>query len=229
MGGRQAGVVAELVHQPLHRIHLIDDGAHGLGQHSLFARFQTVHQLHFQTLGRELDGRERILDFMGQTARHLGPGLRALRRNQRRHILEHQQAHIADGGIGQQCAPQYQRDHVMLQAFVRGGVELQRMLPVLVRGLAGPALIHLRRRFAPRHIDCVGRLRLLMLDQALELLLHRLPHLMQIGNVLEPVAEQLRSIDAQNAAGSRVGRQHRAIGGEQHHAGTQVVQNGLQF
>ena len=166
---------------------------------------------------------------MGQTARHLGPGLRALRRNQRRHILEHQQAHIADGGIGQQCAPQYQRDHVMLQAFVRGGVELQRVLPVLVRGLAGPALIHLRRRIAPRHIDCVGRLRLLMLDQALELLLHRLPHLMQIGNILEPVTEQLRGIDSQNAAGSRIGRQHRAIGGEQHHAGTQVVQNGLQF
>ena len=43
-----------------------------------------------QPFGRELNGRQRILDLVSQTPRHFAPRGHLLRANQRRHIVEHQ-------------------------------------------------------------------------------------------------------------------------------------------
>ena len=48
----QARVIAKFVNQPLHGVHLIDDGAHRTRQYLLLFGRQVGHELHFQPLGR---------------------------------------------------------------------------------------------------------------------------------------------------------------------------------
>ena len=69
IGAGQAGVVAEFIDQPLHGLHLIDDGGHGFVQHLAFGLGQLAGQLVRQPLGRELNGRERVFDFVRQPPR----------------------------------------------------------------------------------------------------------------------------------------------------------------
>ncbi len=128
-GGRQPGVITELVDQPLHRVDLVDDGLDGFGEQQLFGLAHLAGELHFQALGRQLDGRERVLDFMRQPARHLAPGLRALGRDHFGNIVEHQQELL---GAGHPGAARDQRDGVVGGAG-HGRVEFERLLPVLQR------------------------------------------------------------------------------------------------
>ena len=48
---RQAGIVAELVDQLLHRLHLVDDGGDGTNQHRLIGAFQLRFEFVLQPLG----------------------------------------------------------------------------------------------------------------------------------------------------------------------------------
>jgi hypothetical protein len=108
-GRRQACVIAELVDQPFHGIDLVNDGLDGLGEDGLFSVRQLARQLHFKPLGRQLDGRQRILDFVRQPARHLAPGLRTLGRNDFRDVVKHQQSRL----IGQLGTPRDQAGGVL--------------------------------------------------------------------------------------------------------------------
>ncbi|MNV69019.1 hypothetical protein D3C71_1619000 [compost metagenome] len=75
---RKARIVAELIDQPLHGIDLVHDGFDGLGQDGLLGVGQLTRELHFKALGRQLNGRQGVLDFVRQPACDFAPGLRAL-------------------------------------------------------------------------------------------------------------------------------------------------------
>ena len=129
LGSRQARIVAKFVDQPLHGVHLVNDGFYRLGEQRLLGRADLAVELHFKALGRQLDGRERILDFMRKPARHLAPGLRALSRHHVGNIVEHQQILF---GTRHFRAPRNERDGVVAGA-VPGGMEFKRLLPVRQR------------------------------------------------------------------------------------------------
>ena len=77
-GWRRLGVFPEIIDHVFHRGNLIDDGRHTARKHAGVSRFKFAGQFHAQTLGRQLDRRERILDLVGQTTGHLSPGHGAL-------------------------------------------------------------------------------------------------------------------------------------------------------
>src|SRR5690606_6729533 len=95
LGGRRTGVLAEVVHHVLERGHLIDDGIGRADQHRGVAFVQAVGKLHGQTLGRQLDGRKRILDFVRQTPCHLAPGHCAVGRYDFADVVKHHEIAIA--------------------------------------------------------------------------------------------------------------------------------------
>lgn len=162
-------------------------------------RLYLAVEFHGQALGRELDGRERVLDFVREAARDLAPGLGALGGHHFRDVVEHQQAFV----VGQQGAARDEGD-----AFVegRGAVraELEGLLPV-----------------AAFVLRLVGQ-------EALELLQHAAAKGLQsrhLGQWLAHVHGQRRVQDARRAG---VDAAHTALLVEHDDTGGEVVQDGLQ-
>ena len=151
-GGRQPGVVAELVDQALHGIDLVNDRAHQTAQDFLLFLRQAFHELHLEPFGRKLDRRQRVLDFMREAAGHLSPRLDALGRNNGRYVFKHQQTRAGHLPFGQHGAPKHKCHDILMQALMRRRVELHGVLPVIARnGSRG-------RRFAPLHCGRIGAL-----------------------------------------------------------------------
>ncbi len=197
---RQAGVVAELVDEPLHGIDLINDGSNRLGQDGLFWRWQLAGKLHFKALGRQLNGRERVLDFMGQAPRHLTPGLGSLGGNNFRNIVKNQQP----CRIRKLGTPHHQAG-CMVRRSTGGTVQLKRLLPV-VQAVVVAIAQEIVKLFLYRSGKC-GQAR------------HRRQRFARIGRHGGP----------QNARGAGIERQDEALRVQHHHAGSEVVQNGLQL
>ena len=79
----------ELVDQPLQRFDLGDDRARALvDQRARVGR--RVREVPAEPLGAELDRRQRILDLVRQPPRDVAPRRDALRANERRHVVEHE-------------------------------------------------------------------------------------------------------------------------------------------
>ena len=198
-GRGQPRVVAELVDQRLHRLHLGDDGAHRAHQHLLVGAGQLGLELVLQPLGRELDRRQRILDLVGQPARHLGPGDAALRDHHVGDVVEDQQP----CAFGQQRAAHQQRLRRL------GAAELERFLPVRVAG---------------RLVAGV----LAVAQMGLEARQHRGGEGLQAGQAVDRMPRPGRGVEAENACGAGVDGVDAAIGLEDDHARAEVVQDGLQ-
>ena len=66
-------------------------------------------------------------------------------------------------------------------------------------------------------------------DKRLELLLHRFAHLLQAVDLPQLLAGQIRWRQPQDAPCAGVGRQNRAVRVQHQHAGSQIVENGLQL
>ncbi len=86
----QARETGEFVDQILYLIHLAYDGGRTLVEHIALCCRELVEVAFLQSLGRELDGREGILDFMCQAACHLSPCFHALHTQEMRYILQEQ-------------------------------------------------------------------------------------------------------------------------------------------
>ena len=87
--GGQAGVVAELVDELLHGLHLGDDGADRADQDVLVGAFELGFELVLQAFGAELDGGERVLDLVSEAAGHFAPGGAALGGDDLGDVVEH--------------------------------------------------------------------------------------------------------------------------------------------
>src|SRR5712691_6302679 len=98
------GIVAEIIHHILHGSNLRDDGLRGVveGPRRLERKF--VAEFHLQSLRRELDRGERILDLVSEPARNLAPGGCALRRDQLRDVVEYHDV-TAPTGLRQRRTP----------------------------------------------------------------------------------------------------------------------------
>ena len=66
-----------------------------------------------QAFGRELNRRERILDLMGQTPRHLAPCGHLLRANQRRDVIEHHDDPLGRTRVADQCRRDRRQVHFL--------------------------------------------------------------------------------------------------------------------
>ena len=111
---------------------------------------------------------------------YFAPGLGALGRDNGRDVFKYQQAHIGYSAFGQQGAAQHQRHGVLLQAFVRGWVELHGMLPVaVVRGAVGACRGWAFWLGSWRGQVGAGCLCLLGVEQAFKLLLYDFAHVLQ--------------------------------------------------
>ena len=104
-----AGVVTEGFHHFFHGRHLFDDGVGGAGQYLrvLFAQF--VLQFPSQPFGGELDGGERVADFVCQPFRHFPPCGFFLRPHEQCDVVENEHRAAAvvgrkGRGLGQQDA-----------------------------------------------------------------------------------------------------------------------------
>ena len=84
---RHARELRELVDQPLQRFHLADDRRRALVDQRA-GPCRRVGEVAPQALGGELDRRQRILDLVRETPRHLAPGGDLLRPDERRHVVE---------------------------------------------------------------------------------------------------------------------------------------------
>ena len=73
----------------LQRFHLTDDGAGTLLDQRLCPGGR-IRKVALQSFGRQLDWRQRILDFVSQTPCHFAPRRHTLRPHQQRHIVEHE-------------------------------------------------------------------------------------------------------------------------------------------
>mmetsp|Transcript_53686 Transcript_53686/g.126315 ORF Transcript_53686/g.126315 Transcript_53686/m.126315 type:complete len:732 (-) Transcript_53686:1050-3245(-) len=200
LGRRQAGVVAELVDQLLHRLHLVDDGGHRAHQHGLVGAFELGLQLVLQTLGRQLDGRQRVLDLVGQPAGDLAPGRRALGRDDLGDVIEHDQARA----LGQGRPAHQQAQRLLL------GIELK------LEGLLPELAVHV----------ALGRVGAEVL---LEAGIEGGRELGQPGHLGQRPADIGRQRQAQDARGARVHGLKRPGRVEHEHAGREVVEDGLQM
>ena len=124
-GRRHARIVGKLVDHALHRLHLIDDRLRRAIEHFGVAAAQLVGQLELQAFGRELDRRQRILDLVRQTPRHLAPGRAALGGDQPRDVVEDHD--VTAAAAFRQLRSAQQQD--LRQAA--GAIELDLRLPFL--------------------------------------------------------------------------------------------------
>ena len=95
--------MAKSIHHILQRRHLINDGAGRTPQHLGIRPGEFVRQLHLQALRRELNRRQRVLDLVGEAARHLGPCGVALRLQHMGDVIKHQ--YIPGGAAGREAGP----------------------------------------------------------------------------------------------------------------------------
>ena len=126
---RRARVLAERVHHLLHRLDLLHDG---LGAAVEELRVLLVHrrqQLVAHALGREADRRERVLDLVRQSARHLAPGGLALGLQHHRDVVEHE--HEAGGRLALALAGQ-RRAGAHQDAPRHAGLERELLAPLEV-------------------------------------------------------------------------------------------------
>src|SRR5690606_32205024 len=93
-GLRHAGKGREFIHHAADVANLADDGVDALVE-DLAVILQLAAIAAAQPFGRELDGRQRILDLVGDAAGHVGPGTGTLRRLEIGNVIEGQ--HIALG------------------------------------------------------------------------------------------------------------------------------------
>ena len=202
LGRGQAGVITELIDETLHGVHLIHDGFDRLGQNGLLRWCHFAGEFHFQPLGRQLDGRQRVLDFMRKSPRHLAPGLRALGRHDFGNVVKHQQAGIAR----QLGAAGNQRDHVTRRrrAPRQGRAQLKRMLPAVQPVLGA------------------------LTQERIELALHVRGEFLQALNLAEAAAFICGERRAQDTGGTGIGRKNHASRVQHDNARSQVIQNGLQ-
>ena len=94
---RRSCVVRERVHHLLHRLDLLDDGAGQAIHLCRVDRPDLVKVLVAEALRCELDGSERVLDLVGEPARHLAPCGVALRLNELGDVIEHDHDSFAAG------------------------------------------------------------------------------------------------------------------------------------
>ena len=121
----RTGIVAEGVDHLLHGLHLLDDRMRGAIENLGLFLGHRVQIFVAHTLRRKLDWRQRILDFMCQSARHFAPGRVALRLQQRRDVIEDD--HVARrmrfvagqgrAGAGQHATPDFSAQHDLLAPF----------------------------------------------------------------------------------------------------------------
>jgi hypothetical protein len=166
---------------------------------------QLVAQLVRHALGRQLDGRQRVLDLVREPARHLAPGLHALRR----HHSE-------------------MSSNTSSRAFWPGtsdGISAPRATSVRALFCAGRP-----GRLAFSSNDCCQWSRMLQpLGQVVvELRLHGGAEASTPGHRRQRLALVRRQRHAQDAGGARVGRLDAALLVQHDHAGGEVVQDGLQ-
>ena len=143
---------------------------------------------------------------MGQAPRHLTPGLRPLRRDNLRDVVEHQQLGLPRQG----SRPRDQGQVVGLMergiAVLAGQAQLKGLLP-MVRSMRLNRVIQHRLELG---IDALGKRA-------------------QTRNLVQGFTQMRCQRQAQNPHGPRVGRKQMPLFVQHHHAGGQVVQNGLQI
>ena len=93
-----ARILAECIDHLLHRIDLRHDGGGRALEDLSVLLVHAAEEFAAHPLGGQLDRRQRVLDLVRQTARHLAPGRIALRLQQRGDVIEHQ--HHARGAAG---------------------------------------------------------------------------------------------------------------------------------
>ena len=125
--GRHPRELRELVDQTLERFDFPDDRGRALVDEFTGAG-RASGEMAAQTLGRELNRRQRVLDFVREPPRHFTPRRHFLGPDEWRHIIEHQQlagrlSVVFDKGGGDRCGGR--------QAGQRQGVVEQRRLGVL--------------------------------------------------------------------------------------------------
>ena len=103
---RSARIVTKFIDHALHRADLIDDGIGAAGEQISVGATQFIPQLHLQALGRQLDRRQRVFDFVRQAPRHFTPGSRALRRHQSRNVIADDQVSRLSANIQARAAHQ---------------------------------------------------------------------------------------------------------------------------
>ncbi len=87
--GRHPRELRELVDEPLQGVDLGDDGARAF-RHQRLRGSRRRTEVASQALGRQLDGRQRVLDLVCEPPCHLPPGRYLLRSDERRHIVEYE-------------------------------------------------------------------------------------------------------------------------------------------
>ena len=124
---RHARELRELVDQVFQRLHFPDDRRRAL-LHEFVERLVERRQFPAHAFGRQLNWRQRILDFVRKPPRHLSPGGDLLRANERRHVVQHKDAALVvavsagqacDRGRDVQVAPLAHHGHFLRERVAR--------------------------------------------------------------------------------------------------------------
>ena len=116
LAGRHPGEGGELVHEHLQLLHLLDDRAGALVEHGA-AVVELAGVAAAEPLGGELDGRQGVLDLVGNAPRHLAPRFHALDAEEVRHFLEEDYEALRAAGIVEQPGAGEEQRHVVTVAL----------------------------------------------------------------------------------------------------------------
>ncbi|MNX75693.1 hypothetical protein D3C86_1071780 [compost metagenome] len=117
-----------------------------------FRRLQLAFQFHGQPFGRQLDGRERILDLVRQAPRHFAPGHGAVGGNHFGNVVKHHQIAVAAPVHAQMGAARQQGQRLRRGArFALARIDFELLLPMLAfrshRRMRGKCLSNNVRKF----------------------------------------------------------------------------------
>ena len=121
----RARVIAEIIDHVFHRLDLRDDGLRRTFEQLARSVVKLVGKFHLQAFGRELDRRQRILDFVRHALRHFSPGGGALRRDQAGDVIKDHDKPAATRGR------QHGATHQQGLRRAVGAVQLDLLLPFL--------------------------------------------------------------------------------------------------
>ena len=93
--GTDLGIETEIIDHLLHGRNLIDDRLCRALEDLLVTTLEFGADFHLDTLCGQLNRRQRILDFMGQTARYLAPRFGSLCGHKRGHIIKNNQISLS--------------------------------------------------------------------------------------------------------------------------------------